>query len=377
MIKVCHMTSAHAPHDTRIFYKECVSLARAGYEVYLVQRGESSEELGVHVIGVGQPSGGRLSRMTSFSKKVYETALALDADIYHFHDPELLPYGLKLKKRGKKVIFDSHEFYSTQLRQKPYLPRWCTRLIARGYTVYERHALRRLDGVIFPCTINGKNPFIGRCARVATVDNSVNLESYYQHYDPQAKKKNGLVCYVGSLSHERGVTANIQAAYQTGCTLALAGKFNSHAYEESLRSMPEFSCVDYRGFLSKQEILSLLQESQVGLCTLLNRGQYWMGENLPTKIGEYLSMGLPVVCNASPFNQAVVEHYHCGICVDPENLEEVAGAIRYLLDHPEEARKMGENGRRAVKEKFNWGIEEKKLLALYTDILAEAETDYK
>ena len=88
-------------------------------------------------------------------------------------------------------------------------------------------------------------------------------------------------------------------------------------------------------------------------------------------------MGLPVVCNASPFNQAVVEHYHCGICVDPENLEEVAGAIRYLLDHPEEARKMGENGRRAVKEKFNWGIEEKKLLALYTDILAEAETDYK
>ena len=97
MIKVCHMTSAHGPEDVRIFHKECVSLAKAGYDVYLVERGDSYEKNGVHIVGVGQPSGGRLSRMTSFAKKVYQAALALDADIYHFHDPELLPYGLKLK----------------------------------------------------------------------------------------------------------------------------------------------------------------------------------------------------------------------------------------------------------------------------------------
>ena len=48
---------------------------------------------------------------------------------------------------------------------------------------------------------------------------------------------------------------------------------------------------------------------------------------------------------------------------------QIADAIRYLLEHPEEARQMGENGRRAVKEEFNWGGEEKKLLALYEDIL--------
>ena len=89
MIKVCHMTSAHQPGDTRIFQKECVSLAKAGYQVFLVQRGESGENSGVRIIGVGQPSGGRLTRMTAFSKKVYETARALDADIYHFHDPFL------------------------------------------------------------------------------------------------------------------------------------------------------------------------------------------------------------------------------------------------------------------------------------------------
>ena len=57
--------------------------------------------------------------------------------------------------------------------------------------------------------------------------------------------------------------------------------------------------------------------------------------------------------------------------VDPENEDEIADAIRYLLDHPDEARQIGENGRRAVKEKFNWSVEEKKLLALYEDILNE------
>ena len=116
------MTSVHDPEDVRIFHKECVSLANAGYDVYLVERGDSYEKSGVHIVGVGQPCGGRLSRMFSFSKKVYHTALALDADVYHLHDPELLPYGLKLKKKGKKVIFDSHEDTCGSILEKTWIP---------------------------------------------------------------------------------------------------------------------------------------------------------------------------------------------------------------------------------------------------------------
>ena len=63
--------------------------------------------------------------------------------------------------------------------------------------------------------------------------------------------------------------------------------------------------------------------------------------------------------------------YDFGICVDPANVDEIADAIRYLLDHPDEARQMGENGRCAVKEEFNWGVEEKKLLSLYEEVLAK------
>ena len=371
MIKVCHMTSAHQPGDTRIFQKECVSLAKAGYQVFLVQRGESGENSGVRIIGVGQPSGGRLTRMTSFARKVYEAALAVDADLYHLHDPELLPYGIKLKRRGKKVIFDSHELYAVQLRQKPYLPGWCTRIIAFGYARYERYVLRRLDGAIFPCTVNGEDPFAGRCPHTALVDNSVKLEDFYERYDPEAVRNQDQICLTGSLTEARGITSAIRAAASAKCTLALAGPISPADYEAQLRKMPEFSSVDYRGVLAKDQVAALLQTSRVGLSPLLNQGQYWKAENLATKICEYLAMGLPVVMNGSAYNRAFVERWHCGICVDSENVEEIASAIRYLLDLPEEARQMGENGRQAVREEFNWGVEEKKLLALYEEIFKE------
>lgn len=369
MIKVCHMTSAHGPEDVRIFHKECVSLANAGYEVYLVERGESYEKNGVHIIGVGDIPASRIKRMTEGTKKVYEAALAIDADVYHFHDPELLPYGLKLKRAGKKVIFDSHEKYTEQFKRKPYLPEWCTRLIAACYGVYEKKALRRIDAVIFPCLKSGKHPFAGMCAHVTTVNNVPRLEELYDHYDPTIPKFERSIIHIGGLTYARGITHMVKAAGKGGCTAYLGGAFSPESYKAELEALPEYSHVQYLGVLNRKEVLETLQRCQIGMATLLNIGQYNQYDNLATKVYEYMSLGLPVVLARSPYNEQVMAQYQFGICVDPTNVDEIATAIRYLLDHPDEAKQMGENGRRAVKEEFNWGVEEKKLLALYEDIL--------
>lgn len=369
MIKVCHMTSAHAPEDLRIFRKECVSLANAGYEVFLVEQGDTYDKLGVHIAGIGQPKSGRLGRMVYTAKSVYEKALQIDADIYHFHDPELIPYGLKLKKQGKKVIFDSHERYTEQIRQKHYLPKLFRQLIAGLYGVYEKAALKKLDAVVFPCTMEGKNPFEGMCKRVSILANYALLEEFYNNYREDIPKITNQVCYVGGLTENRGITADVIGSSKANAVLALAGPFDSQAYETALRAMPEFSCVDYRGMLGREDIVKLLAQSNVGLCTLLNRGQYLKIDTFGIKVYEYLSMGLPVILSRNRYNQEMVEKYQFGLCVDPENTDELAEAIRYLLDNSDAARKMGENGRRAIKEAFNWSVEEKKLLALYEDIL--------
>ena len=45
-------------------------------------------------------------------------------------------------------------------------------------------------------------------------------------------------------------------------------------------------------------------------------------------------------------------------------------SIDRLVENPELAWNMGENGRRAVHEKYNWDIEERKLLSLYEELLS-------
>lgn len=369
MTKVCHITSVHKPEDVRIFYKECISLANAGYQVSLVQQGESYEKNGVQIIGFGSPASNRLNRVLFTARRAYQTALAIDADIYHFHDPELLPYGLKLKRKGKKVIFDSHEYYRIQMRDKPYLPKWASFCMAKCYSVLEDYALHRIDGVIFPCKIGGKNPFEGKCTHTALVSNTSRLEEFYNHCDEKKQKESRSVIHVGSLTYARGITHLIKAAAKADCSIYLAGTFSSPVYLAEVKALPEYKYVRYLGQLSRPQVRESLQRCQIGIATLLNVGQYDKLDTLPTKVYEYMSMGLPVILSKTPYNQVSTEKYRFGLCVDPENIEEIADTITYLLDHPEEAQQMGENGRRAIKEEFNWDVEEKKLLALYDDIL--------
>jgi len=103
-LKIAHLTSVHARYDIRIFHKECVSLAKAGYDVTLVVAdGKGDEEKnGVTIVGVGQKPKSRIKRMILTVTKVYKAAKRKDADVYHFHDPELLPVGWLLQRKGKK-----------------------------------------------------------------------------------------------------------------------------------------------------------------------------------------------------------------------------------------------------------------------------------
>lgn len=368
-IKVCHMTTAHKNSDVRIFHKECVSLAKNGYDVRLVAEGKSETRQGVQIVGMGDAPSSRLRRMTSFAKKLFAAALEQDCDIYHIHDPELLPFAMKLHRRGKKVIYDSHEKYSEQLRDKPYLPAFITRTIAYLYEKYENYVLARIDGLIFPCLRKGRHPFEGKCRNLATVDNYPLLGELYDRYDPSAEKTERSVCYVGSLSHDRGITHLIKACSAANCTLLLGGTFDSQEYEQRLRAMPEFACVQYLGRLDRESVLQVMQRSQVGAAVLHNKGQYNQYDNLSTKIYEYMSLALPVVFTASEYNLSVVEQYRFGVCVDPESVDEIAAALDAMLSDTDTAREMGENGRRAVAERFNWGSEEKHLLDLYDRVL--------
>jgi glycosyltransferase involved in cell wall biosynthesis len=92
---------------------------------------------------------------------------------------------------------------------------------------------------------------------------------------------------------------------------------------------------------------------------------------LPNKLFDYMLVGLPVVASNFPLYREIVEPHHCGLLVDPSRPEEIAGAMEYLIEHPQQARDMGENGRRAVIEEFNWTTESEKLLQIYETVLGD------
>ncbi|WP_392885615.1 glycosyltransferase family 4 protein [Eubacterium limosum] len=376
MTTVCHITSVHNSDDVRIFHKECATLAKNSYKVYLVAPGKNKKEKNVDVIGAGIMPNKRIERMIKFTRKIYSIAIKVDADIYHVHDPELLPFAAKLKKRGKKVIFDSHEDYSTQIKTKNYLPQWLRGWASFLYKKYETKVCKIIDAVIIPCTISGVNIFEKRSKRTIFIDNYPLIEKTYQK---NTYKNNRTCCYVGALSYGRGITHLVKASPQVNGKLKIVGSFNNEEYEHRIKQMPEAQDVEFYGFLNRSEAQKIISQTTVGIATLLNVAQYYKIDNFPTKTLEYMAMGLPVVISDYPFGVKEINRLKCGICVNPENPKEIADAINWLFDHPEEAETMGENGKKAVVEKYNWKTQEKKLLALYESLEQEMiyETNLK
>ena len=367
MIKVCHLTSAHDSSDVRIFHKECTFLAKEyDLEVYFIAPGESRSENNVTVIGIGEKPGSRLKRMFSFTKKVYEAALKVDADVYHFHDPELLGTGLKLKRLGKKVVFDSHEYTVEQIKIKTYIPKLARNIIAAVFNAYESYVCRKIDAVIFPCGINGRHPFEGRAQRTLYVDNFPVLEEFTV---TEKKAKRYDVCCIGSLDEPRGITQLLEGVNLAGCNLALGGNFPSEDYYNALKERGLMENVDYRGFCDRKTVVEIYSDSKIGASTILPLGQYTMGDNMPTKVYEFMAMGIPVIISDFRYPNEVLEQYKFGVTVDTTDPESISSAVRMLLADDELRNAMGKEGRRAVEEVFNWETEIRKIVNLYKEIV--------
>lgn len=367
-MKVCHMTSAHESTDVRIFRKECVSLAEAGYETYLVARGESRVERGVNIVGVGPAPKGRLQRMTTFARRVYQRALELDADLYHIHDPELLPYARKLKQRGKRVIFDSHENTAGTILEKDYIPPILRKRVYKAYCKYQENVCRKLDAVV-TVTPNMVRLFEKICPRVVQVTNFPIFEKIALTPDFGAKR----LVFAGGVSAQWNHLRIVEALLQLpDCRYCLCGA-GTNAYIGKLQSSKGWKQVEYLGKISHEEVMKKLASGSVGMALLLpNRNSDWTNGTIGnTKIFEEMMAGLPVVCTDFTLWKAFVERYHCGICIHPEKVEDIVRAVRYLCDHPEEARQMGENGRHAVETEFNWKTQEVNLLSLYRELLGK------
>jgi len=369
-IHVAHLTSAHGRYDTRIFLKECRSLAAAGYCTSLVVADGGADELrdGVNIQAVPKAAG-RLDRMWNATRRVFRKAVAIDSSVYHLHDPELLPIGLKLKRRGKTVVFDAHEDLPKQLLSKPYLNPWLSRIFSVVFTRYQNHAVKHLDGIITA------TPAIrGRFEKIHP--NTTDINNYPLLGELSTDRidwslKLPWVCYVGGISQTRGIREVVGAMEHVSdpVRLRLAGRFSEEWVENDCRQAAGWQRVDALGILDRAGVKDLLSASVAGLVTFHPSPNHV--EAQPNKMFEYMSAGVPVIASRFPLWREIIEDNQCGLCVDPMDSREIAEAIEYLVANPEEAEEMGRNGQRAVEERYNWSMEENRLIRFYQS-LAEA-----
>jgi len=367
--QLVHLSSVHPRYDTRIFYKQCRSLVAHGYEVNLMVADDQGDEHkdGVKIIDVGRLSG-RLNRIVKTTHRIFKKAVALDADVYHLHDPELIPIGLKLKWLRKKVIFDSHEDVPKQLLGKPYLGPKSKRVWSCAYSLFERYACRHLDGIITATPfirdkfleINPRTLDINNFPMIGELDASV----------PWTEKHNE-VCYVGGISAIRGIREVVRAfkLLQSEARLNLVGSFSEPSVEADVKTYPGWKKVNEHGFLNRTDVRNVLGRSVAGLVTLHPLINYL--DALPIKMFEYMAAGIPVIASNFPLWREIIEGNDCGLCVDPLEPKAIAGAIDDLVKNPDLARRMGENGRQAVLNKYNWPYEEQKLLDFYAHLIVD------
>lgn len=360
--KVCHITSAHNRYDVRIFMKQCKSLVKHGYDVTLIVNDDKDDEVldGVKIISTKYKPKNRMDRFINSKKKLLNKAIEVDADIYQLHDPDLLPIGNKLKKLGKKVIFDFHEDVPQQIRDKTWIPKIIRNITSKIYEAYEKKSIVKYDGVI------SVTPHI--IERLKKINSNTVMVTNY----PIVNKDEGMVrnpeksiCFAGGIG-EQWNHENILKAIENieGLKYILAGKM-SNEYIGKLRTLPAWEKVEYVGLIPHSEVKNIYSKSIAGMALNFAKQVEAQGTLGNTKLFEFMGAKLPVICTNYRLWKEVVEGNNCGICVDPKNIKEIENAIRYIIDNPEEAEIMGENGREAVLEKYNWGTQDRVLFKLY------------
>ena len=364
--KICHITTVHPRFDIRIFYKECISLSSV-YDVNLIIADGKGDEFtsDIKIFDVLRGRKSRLNRILRTGRRAYQKALDLNCAIYHFHDPEFLFYGLMLQRKGKRVIYDVHEDLPKQVLSKGYI----------------NPIFRKLLSILIKRT---ENSIVPRLSAIVTVTQSINnrfselnrhcciINNYPKFNDGGlqefiAEKKNE-ICYIGSITKVRGIEELIDSMDDIDVRLNLAGNFESDSFKTRLMSKPGWAKVNYLGYISPKETYEVMLRSFAGISTLYPEPNYLTSQ--ATKIFEYMYAGIPVIASDFPQWKEFINKNKCGICVDPKDPVSIADAIVYLKNNSDIARKMGENGKKAVSETYSWKTEEHTLLELYEQILS-------
>jgi len=370
MLSVVHQTS-----DVRIFFKEALTVARAGHAVSVIALSKESEKVvdGVRTVGL-PPARSHWGRPLNWLR-LFGRAVRERADIYHFHDPELLPWGVLLQwVTGKAVIYDAHEYYPSKVLARPWIPAWLRPLVGRLVYRLEPFFARALAGTIAADQLTSAALEQRGVHPVVTLYNYPRLDVCAP---PDSDHLSDLpaaptLLFIGMLGPERGLwtmldtVAWLREKHGLAARLIVVGDAKLPGLVEQVEArtveLGIADSVSLEGYVPHDALATYLRQAHLGFMAY---DPAICERNIPTKMFEYMAAGLPIITTRANMTAFFLDQTPAGIMVDSQHPEAYAQAIVDLWSDPGRLREMARAGRRAFETRYHWESEEEKLLALY------------
>lgn len=283
--------------------------------------------------------------------------------IVHIFVAELLPLAFVFRWFGAEVIYEVQENLYKKIPLKSYNRGW---LFERLFHYFDRKARRTFKFIFTEDAYLGEYQNLEKSYNVIHNFASSELLSIPA---PVPDLVNPTFFYAGVISYERAFDKMLKAlaiakkSYPTVC-LRLFGHLR--VSEKNLHESLDYQAVKenliFYGYMPQKEVFEYARNALAGIALLKPVGDY--ADSYPTKLFDYMALGLPVITSDLPLLRAVVEPANCGFCVSPYDADALAERMIWLIEHPEQLKEIGENGRMAVLEKYHW--EKDKLLEIYS-----------
>ncbi|EJQ43724.1 hypothetical protein IEQ_05052 [Bacillus cereus BAG6X1-2] len=370
--KVFMFSSVHVWIDTRIYYKEAMTLAQYGYHVdlYAIEKGTSLTDTSVQVHLL--PKKSRWHRPSRW-QYLYKEALKSDALYYHFHDPELLLVAEKLRKKKPDaiIIYDMHEHFPSQIMTKEWVPKLIRKPLSSWIQKKEKRAMQVCNAVIF-----AEESYASNYPEYRGIKSEILNYPTWQPKKQVLKEEKFTFIYVGDIVIERnvfgmlGLISELKNRGYKDIQLKLIGPVDSSLECQLTDKMQELGIeedVKFYGRIPYDEIWNHYRTAHIGLCLLYPHPNFV--HSLATKLYEYMAAGLPSIVSDFPDWKALILKTNCGIAVDPYNLSHITDAAEDLMNNPQLSRTLLDSGRIAFEKYYNWNSESKKLERLYKQLL--------
>ncbi len=363
--RVIHVTTSHLADDVRIFEKECRALVESGrFEVFLAAAGRVSSTSGVHHVPLPDVPGSRLRRFYFGPRRVRALIRSIDVDLWHFHDPELLPTAYRLARSGKSVIWDAHEDYVAQLLEtgaKSWVPTPFRSIVRFG----TRQLLKKVD--TNAAGIVAATPRIAELysnPNTTLVGNEAILETFAECC-PMANSRT--VLFTGNPSDAHLFLDVVRAVHlNPDINLQVAGRApdpTTWSHAESILG----DRLRHLGWLDRAGLTNAIGSSSIGLSTYADVPTN--SENSPNKLFEFAAAGLPVVATPNESNRRHLGKSKAGLVAKGFGHEQIAEAIEKLHNDNEFWDRCSAAGRVWAREYGDWKKSGSRLIGLYDDLL--------